>query len=301
MSKFKPVNCRSLTDFDVPEEWIENAVRVQERKKPAALRPHIISTAASVAVIAAVLLTLLSYSGGNAPLTQPPPLPKNVRETSMVPSGTADTPRMTTGGTFPTFSELSDSPLAESAAEASHFQPIAPGVSSHTEPSAQSPAPGDTEPTEQASAPDVTEPESPSFVPVTDPIEETRFPPDVAGDPNATSVFEITPQPPYEDDVYVVIKPGHMFYDTDEVFLHIINERTGEPLYPMYTEAEKLDLTAGENGERNAVVYTDNRMEKFSFYTFIFYDRSGRSEWYRKRVIRHWIFKLSLEDWSWSK
>lgn len=286
MSKYKPVNCRSLTEFDVPEEWVENAVRVQERKKPAVLRPRIISTAASVAVIAAVLLTLLSYSGGKAPLTQPAP---TVREKAEVPSETADVSQGTTGGVFPSSSELSDSPLAESAAEASHFQPIAPRAFSHSEPSAQTVAPGNTEPTEQDSAPDMTEPheESPSFVPVTDPIEDTRFPPDVAGDPDVTSVFEITPQPPYEDDVYVVIKPGHMFYDTDEVFLHIINERTGEPLYPMYTEAEKLNLTLDENGERNAVVYTDNRMERFSFYTFIFYDRSGRSEWYRKRVIRH--------------
>ena len=59
-----------LKSFKTPENWIETAVNIPQKKKPLPfiLRPYVIGTAASLVIVAAAVLTILLSSGGKPPL-----------------------------------------------------------------------------------------------------------------------------------------------------------------------------------------------------------------------------------------
>ena len=44
----KPLNFDALTNFEVPEEWIEKALSAKPKKKPIILRPYVIGSAAAI-------------------------------------------------------------------------------------------------------------------------------------------------------------------------------------------------------------------------------------------------------------
>ena len=59
-----------LKSFKTPENWIETAINIPQKKKPLPfiLRPYVIGTAASLVIVAAAVLTILLSSGGKPPL-----------------------------------------------------------------------------------------------------------------------------------------------------------------------------------------------------------------------------------------
>ena len=59
-----------LKSFKTPENWIEAAINIPQKKKPLPfiLRPYVIGTAASLVIVAAAVLTILLSSGGKPPL-----------------------------------------------------------------------------------------------------------------------------------------------------------------------------------------------------------------------------------------
>ena len=65
----RKVNFNALKNVAVPDSWVEKALHAKPKKKPIFLRPYFIGTAASVAVVTAVVLTLLIRSGGNSPIS----------------------------------------------------------------------------------------------------------------------------------------------------------------------------------------------------------------------------------------
>lgn len=81
-----------LNSLKTPDRWIESAINIPKKKHEPLiirLRPYIIGTAASVVVVAAVLLTLLFNSGGESPLAPKPVFP--VQPTSAAAEASAST------------------------------------------------------------------------------------------------------------------------------------------------------------------------------------------------------------------
>lgn len=56
----KPLNFDALTNFEVPEEWIEKALSAKPKKKPIILRPYVIGSAA--AIVLAVGITVFAVA-----------------------------------------------------------------------------------------------------------------------------------------------------------------------------------------------------------------------------------------------
>ena len=119
---------RQLKDLRTPEEWIENALLIPQKKNkpPFLFRPSVIGAAASLLIIATAALTLFLN------LRQlPEPTTQTVFQT-VTPTDTSATTTETVQATPPSTTQLtavSSSPLTEAVSQAPSSSQSAPAVS----------------------------------------------------------------------------------------------------------------------------------------------------------------------------
>ena len=135
----KKLNFDALTQFEVPESWIERALDAKPKKKPFWLRPAVIGGAASLVITAAVVLTLWLHTGGSAPLSPKTELP--VQPSAVAAGKTEST--LQNESTAPTIPSAtgSDTPAGGASTVASAAQAVTqaapatqPAVTSGTKP-----------------------------------------------------------------------------------------------------------------------------------------------------------------------
>lgn len=129
----KKLNFDALTQFEVPESWIERALDAKPKKKPLWLRPVVIGSAASLVITAAVVLTLWLHTGGSAPLSPETELP--VQPSAVAAGKTEST--LQNESTAPTISDTPDGgalTVASAAQAVTQAPATQPTVTSGTKP-----------------------------------------------------------------------------------------------------------------------------------------------------------------------
>ena len=62
----KPLNFDALTNFEVPEEWIEKALSAKPKKKPIILRPYVIGSAAAIVLAVGIAVFAVATLKNNS-------------------------------------------------------------------------------------------------------------------------------------------------------------------------------------------------------------------------------------------
>lgn len=282
----RKVNFNALKNVAVPESWVEKALHAKPKKKPIFLRPYFIGTAASVAVVTAVVLTLLIRSGGNSPISPKTDLfiqPSTVavtenNETTMDNSATQEKAETTSSETVP-FTQAVSSTAAETATS-TETDPPETGIPQPTQ-GTQTTNPIPSNPTAVATDPVVTTAPQPSQ-PVEEPAEaETTAPTPQKPPLRITDVENKVPSSELDDlegdyDGNLSLFFYQYLDGSESIYCHIICNGTecGE----LYSDDEKMIVTDSERGiatycplSRGISISYGSRID------VIFYDESGKA------------------------
>lgn len=317
----KKVNFNSLQNFEVPEGWIENALNASpKRKKPLLLRPYLLGTAASLVILSAVVLTLSFHTGDTSPLSPRPDVPVMTTAPMDVTDETVwITPTAAVEITNPAGEVIGTEfvTLPPVAQQLSESQTNSPSVQATAANSTENTAPNSTGSTNGTTATGETQPtaahtttlprptQQPTeklTVPIEAPTEALTEPPEPwepwhtdppieeptdhgVGDPELPPATY--PQQPYwGHDIEIQIYASNPLFNNSAVYLHIVNAETGEEVYPVRSEQERLHFYYADNQVKKAVFPTREIIRKFTWYTLYYYDRQGNVERHGLEIVR---------------
>ena len=258
----RKVNFNALKNVAVPDSWVEKALHAKPKKKPIFLRPYFIGTAASVAVVTAVVLTLLIRSGGNSPIS-----PKT--DLFIQPSTVAVTEN----------NQAVSSTAAETATS-TETDPPETGIPHPTQ-GTQTTNPIPSNPTAVATDPVVTTAPQPSQ-PVEEPAEaETTAPTPQKPPLRITDVENEVPSVEFDDlegdyDGNLSLFFYQYLDGSESIYCHIICNGTecGE----LYSDDEKMIVTDSERGIATYCPLSHGISISYrSRIDVIFYDESGKA------------------------
>ena len=293
-----------LNSLKTPDRWIESALNIPQKKyKPLfiRLRPYIIGTAASVVVVAAVLLTLLFNSGGESPLAPKPVFP--VQPTSAA-AGTVEQTTVPDGSRTP-YDMVYDTEMIEetnAAGEviATYAVPVKrsgddrdvtqgdPETVPKTDPAAQASRGGEgysVQPSEysEVSTADA-QPESSASSVAADTTTNTWWN-DPAGDYTEQALTEeplhgdeysgtnaVTSPAPYRGPLTLSVSPNSPLFNSKFIRLNLTDDRGGELIHylvvkPALGSSGNKEVTFGQN-----LFLYSNRT-----YTLLAYNTKGNS------------------------
>ena len=301
----RKVNFNALKNVAVPESWVEKALHAKPKKKPIFLRPYFIGTAASVAVVTAVVLTLLIRSGGNSPISPKIDLfiqPSTVavtenNETTMDNSATQEKAETTSSETVP-FTQAVSSAAAETATS-TETDPPETGIPHPTQ-GTQTTNPVPSNPTAVATDPVVTTAPQPSQ-PVEEPAEaETTAPTPQKPPLRITDVEHLTPA--FEDDIAgdydgnLSLRFFQYLDGSESIYCHIICN--GSEFGELYSDDEKMIVTDSERGIATYCPLSHGISISYgSRIDVIFYDESGKAFRFRNIfVVPDLFFEIYLDE-----
>ena len=265
----KPLNFDALTNFEVPEEWIEKALSAKPKKKPFIFRPYVIGSAA--AIVLAVGITVFAVA--------------TLKNNSQKPNALVAAPMATV--------ETTD--YTEPVQDTAEAQPVTqPETAAQTEPSeTQKPTqPPETTPVEtqpiNTQAPETqppvetTEDESSKYQMSTEWFTDVRS---VRPEPWGPACESPSVEPPkldiselYTGDVIIKVAPDSLFYESARIDVSITatHKESGARFSGTVITAPEKD----ENGEavtrfnffENNVYIPDNCEYTFEFRA---YDENG--------------------------
>ena len=230
----KEFDFSQLQSFKTPGEWIENALKIPNKKNNSTIlhfRSYLIGTAASVVIVTAVALTLLLHTDfSNVPSQPPSALPAAVTENTK-PSGNALTaPSLEKSA--PTVSEAPKAalPTASStvaAASASVPPSSVPPVTAATAVASVAAPPTSSKPSTQA-------PAVPLTTPLTTPLTEGTSPGEAAS-PGTLPTQPLTV--PYQGEifcgkVFIFISEKNPLYQSTYITASVSSCGTPQKLKP---------------------------------------------------------------------
>lgn len=248
----KKVNFNSLEGFEVPEEWIEKAVNAKPKKKPLLLRPYVWGTAASVVLVSAASLLLLSH------LKPPVAVPVAVSTTVATEAATAA--------------------YEPTAAVEKPTQPkTVPATESKTEPSTAQTEPVETEPETKPA----TEPQLPTVAPTDDLskfcIKEKWYVDTSAVRPDATAnaadtLLILSQDELFTGNITVIVSPDSPFYERKAFRLDVTGEYSSDAI--AVGGEVILEPVQGENGEKTVTfnLFNEGAYTPSTDYLFLFYN-----------------------------
>lgn len=290
----RKVNFNALKNVSAPESWVEKALHAKPKKKPIFLRSYFIGTAASVAVVVAVVLTLLIRSGGNTPLSPKTDLliqPSTVAVTESV--GTTMDNSATQEKAETISSEAVSSTQAVTSARATgttstETDPPETGIPHPTQ-GTQTTNPIPSNPTAVATDPVVTTAPQPSQ-PVEEPAEaETTAPTPQKPPLRITDVENLVPSVEFDDlegdyDGNLSLFFYQYLDGSESIYCHIICNGTecGE----LYSDDEKMIVTDSERGIATYCPLSHGISISYgSRIDVIFYNESGKAFRFRDILV----------------
>ena len=290
-----------LKSFKTPENWIETAIKIPQKKKPLPfiLRPYVIGTAASLVIVAAAVLTILLSSGGKPPLgnehgfaVQPAvTVPTEIIEETNASGEVIATHvvPVITEGTTPQATEIIEVTNNSGEVIATQAVPVTspPATGATTAPNTNpAQTTGGTTATEATIKPTTAEPTAPATVPVTihtqpawDVQETTNISEEV--DPAIEDVTDniqtgkTDPPTEYTGTLTLIITPDSPLFGSVYVKLDIYNEsgdKVGNTvvLKPKLSNAgfKAVTITPGDQGMT---------LYRWQTYTLRVYDTNGNS------------------------
>ena len=290
-----------LKSFKTPENWIETAINIPQKKKPLPfiLRPYVIGTAASLVIVAAAVLTILLSSGGKPPLgnehgfaVQPAvTVPTEIIEETNASGEVIATHAVPviTEGTTPQATEIIEVTNALGEVIATQAVPVTspPATGATTAPNTTSTqATGGTAATDAAVKPTAAEPTAPATEPVTiqtQPawnVQETtntteEDDPAVEDATDDTAATETKPPVLFTGNLTLIITPDSPLFGSVYVKLDIYNEsgdKAGNTvvLKPNLSNAGFKAVTIKPN-DQGMTLY------RWQTYTLRVYDTNGNS------------------------
>lgn len=294
----KKLNFDALTQFEVPESWIERALDAKPKKKPLWLRPVVIGSAASLVITAAVVLTLWLHTGGSAPLSPKTELP--VQPSAVAAGKTEST--LQNESTAPTISDTPDGgalTVASAAQAVTQAPATQPTVTSGAKPTqAAQPVtakptvptqPVTTKPTMPTQPTTTAQPTQPTQPPlrITD-LEYSPPPIDVENPGDATA-----PQRPVGERISLSYFDR---FDGDEpIYCHI--SCGGTAVTSLYSADERMTVTAKQ--QCMAVYVMPSYFTELPYGTaleFIFYNSEGKAFRFQYVALTEYI-TFELIEW----
>lgn len=294
----KKLNFDALTQFEVPESWIERALDAKSKKKPLWLRPVVIGSAASLVITAAVVLTLWLHTGGSAPLSPETELP--VQPSAVAAGKTEST--LQNESTAPTISDTPDGgalTVASAAQAVTQAPATQPTVTSGAKPTqAAQPVttkptvpkqPVTTKPTVPTQPTTTAQPTQPTQPPlrITD-LEYSPPPIDVENPGDATA-----PQRPVGERISLSYFDR---FDGDEpIYCHI--SCGGTAVTSLYSADERMTVTAKQ--QCMAVYVMPSYFTELPYGTaleFIFYNGEGKAFRFQYVALTEYI-TFELIEW----
>lgn len=296
----KKLNFDALTQFEVPESWIERALAAKPKKKPLWLRPVVIGSAASLVITAAVVLTLWLHTGGSAPLSPKTELP--VQPSAVAAGKTEST--LQNESTAPTISDTPDGgalTVASAAQAVTQAPATQPTVTSGAKPT-QAAQPVTAKPT-VPTQPVTTKPTMPTQPVTTKPtvptqptqpplritdLEYSPPPIDVENPGDATA-----PQRPVGERISLSYFDR---FDGDEsIYCHI--SCGGTAVTSLYSADERMTVTAKQ--QCMAVYVMPSYFTELPYGTaleFIFYNSEGKAFRFQYVALTEYI-TFELIEW----
>ena len=290
-----------LKSFKTPENWIETAINIPQKKKPLPfiLRPYVIGTAASLVIVAAAVLTILLSSGGKPPLgnehgfaVQPAvTVPTEIIEETNASGEVIATHVVPfiTEGTTPQATEIievtNDSGEVIATQAVPVTSPQATGATAANTNPAQTT--GGTTATEATIKPTTAGPTAPATEPVTiqtqpawnvqettdNAEEDDTAVEDVTDDTAAT---ETKPPVLFTGSLTLIITPDSPLFGSVYVKLDIYNE-SGDKLGSTLTLCPQLRSTAGYKAVKIKPNDQGMTLYRWQTYTLRVYDANGNS------------------------
>ncbi len=288
----KKLNFDALTQFEVPESWIERALDAKPKKKPLWLRPAVIGSAASLVITAAVVLTLWLHTGGSAPLSpktelpvQPSAVAAGKTESTLQNESTAPTIPSATGSDTPDGGALTVASAAQAVTQAPATQPT---VTSGAKPT-QAAQPVTTKPTVPTQPTTTAQPTQPTQPPlrITD-LEYSPPPIDVENPGDATA-----PQRSVSEQISLSYFDR---FDGDKpIYCHI--SCGGTAVTSLYSADERMTVTAKQ--QCMAVYVMPSYFTELPYGTaleFIFYNSEGKAFRFQYVALTEYI-TFELIEW----
>lgn len=300
----KKLNFDALTQFEVPESWIERALAAKPKKKPLWLRPVVIGSAASLVITAAVVLTLWLHTGSSAPLSpktelpvQPSAVAADKTESTLQNESTVPTVPSATGSDTPDGSALTVASAAQAVTQAPATQPTVTSGAKPTQ-AAQPVTAKPTVPTQPVTTkptvptqPVTTKPTVPTQptppLRITD-LEYSPPPIDVENPGDATA-----PQRPVGERISLSYFDR---FDGDEpIYCHI--SCGGTAVTSLYSADERMTVTAKQ--QCMAVYVIPSYFTELPYGTaleFIFYNSEGKAFRFQYVALTEYI-TFELIEW----
>lgn len=292
----KKLNFDALTQFEVPESWIERALDAKPKKKPLWLRPVVIGSAASLVITAAVVLTLWLHTGGSAPLSpktelpvQPSAVAADKTESTLQNESTSLTIPSATGSDTPDGSALTVASAAQAVTQTPATQPT---VTSGAKPT-QAAQPVTAKPT-VPKQPVTTKPTMPTQPVTTQPplritdLEYSPPPIDVENPGDATA-----PQRPVGERIS--LSYFDRFNGDEPIYCHI--SCGGTAVTSLYSADERMTVTAKQ--QCMAVYVMPSYFTELPYGTaleFIFYNSEGKAFRFQNVALTEYI-AFELIEW----
>lgn len=299
----KKLNFNALTQFEVPESWIERALDAKPKKKPLWLRPVVIGSAASLVITAAVVLTLWLHTGGSAPLSpktelpvQPSAVAAGKTESTLQNESTAPTVPSAIGSGTPDGGALTVASAAQAVTQAPAMQPTVTSAVKPTQaaqPVTAKPTvptqPVTTKPTVPTQPTTTAQPTQPTPPPlrITD-LEYSPPPIDVENPGDATA-----PQRPVSERISLSYFDR---FDGDEpIYCHI--SCGGTAVTSLYSADERMTVTTKQ--QCMAVYVMPSYFTELPYGTaleFIFYNSEGKAFRFQYVALTEYI-TFELIEW----
>lgn len=307
----KKLNFDALTQFEVPESWIQRALDAKPKKKPLWLRPVVIGSAASLVITAAVVLTLWLHTGGSAPLSpktelpvQPSAVAAGKTESTLQNESTAPTIPSATGSGTPDGGALTVASAAQAVTQAPATQPT---VTSGAKPT-QAAQPVTAKPT-VPTQPVTTMPTQPVTTKPTVPTQPTTTAQPTQPTPPPLRITDLEYSPPPIDvenpgDATAPQRPvGERIslsyfdrFDGDEpIYCHI--SCGGTAVTSLYSADERMTVTAKQ--QCMAVYVMPSYFTELPYGTaleFIFYNSEGKAFRFQNVALTEYI-TFELIEW----
>lgn len=299
----KKLNFDALTQFEVPESWIERALDAKPKKKPLWLRPVVIGSAASLVITAAVVLTLWLHTGGRAPLSpktelpvQPSAVAAGKTESTLQNESTAPTIPSAIGSDTPDGGALTVASAAQAVTQAPATQPTVTSGAKPTQaaqPVTAKPTvptqPVTTKPTVPTQPTTTAQPTQPTQPPlrITD-LEYSPPPIDVENPGDATA-----PQRSVSEQISLSYFDR---FDGDKpIYCHI--SCGGTAVTSLYSADERMTVTAKQ--QCMAVYVMPSYFTELPYGTaleFIFYNSEGKAFRFQYVALTEYI-TFELIEW----
>ena len=298
----KKLNFDALTQFEVPESWIERALDAKPKKKPLWLRPVVIGSAASLVITAAVVLTLWLHTGGSAPLSpktelpvQPSAVAAGKTKSTLQNESTAPTVPSAIGSGTPEGGALTVASAAQAVTQAPATQPTVtsgakptqaaqPVTAKPTVPK-QPVTANPTVPTQPTTTAQPTQPTPP--LRITD-LEYSPPPIDVENPGDATA-------PPRPVSVRISVSYFDLFDGDEPGYCHI--SCGGTAVTSLYSADERMTVTAKQ--QCMAVYVMPSYFTELPYGTaleFIFYNSEGKAFRFQYVALTEYI-TFELIEW----